>query len=81
VLAWVARWEGAAPAEPVAKKARPEPRPPDPAHAPAGAWRGGAQRFMVHAILTDGLGRIDHSLVIARLDTFEEVYTRSWSNT
>jgi hypothetical protein len=36
------------------------------------------QRFTVHAILTDGLGRITLSLVIARLDTLEAVYTRSW---
>ena len=36
------------------------------------------QRFTVHAILTDGLGKMTLSLVFTRLDTLEAIYKRSW---
>ncbi len=37
-----------------------------------------ASPFMVFAMLTDGLGEMPLEIVIERLDTFEEVYRRSF---
>jgi hypothetical protein len=37
----------------------------------------GPRPFTVFAILTDGLGEVALSLKIARLDTFEEIYSRT----
>jgi hypothetical protein len=39
------------------------------------------QSFTVHAILTDGLGEVAIDLAIARLDTLETIYARSWRTT
>src|SRR5258707_12818996 len=36
------------------------------------------QRFVAYALLTDGLGEARMSLVVSRLDTFEDIYERHW---
>jgi hypothetical protein len=37
------------------------------------------QRFVVHAVLTDGLGDAKMSLVVSRLDTLEDIAEYRWS--
>ncbi len=43
-----------------------------------GSFPSAPQRFCMYAVLTDGLGEARMSAVIARLDTFDEVYARDW---
>jgi hypothetical protein len=45
------------------------------------AFPSSPQRFTVFAILTDGLGDMTLELDIARLDTLESIYARSWRAT
>jgi hypothetical protein len=37
------------------------------------------QKFTAFATLTDGLGDVDMALKVARLDTLEDIATRSWN--
>ncbi len=39
------------------------------------------QSFIVYAVLTDGMGQLPFDLIVTRLETLEEIYSRSWLTT
>ena len=39
------------------------------------------QSFIVYSVLTDGVGSLPFDLIVTRLETLEEIYSRSWIST
>ena len=39
------------------------------------------QSFVIYTMLTDGLGELSFDLTVTRLETLDEIYSRSWNST